>query len=61
MSNKDILNTTKLTKISIEAKVTIHKWIGRLFGKKEGNLAGLTWALKRKRKVGRPKTTWRKK
>ena len=62
MSNKDILNKTTLEKISTEVKIRRWEWIGHMFRKAEDShcMTTLTWTPEGTRKLGRPKTTWRK-
>ena len=60
VSNQDILAKTKLKTISTEVKLRRRKWVGHIL-RMDKNSKGetvLTWTPDR-RKVGRPKTTWR--
>ena len=61
VSNRDILAKTKLKTISTEVKIRRWKWVGHILRmEKNSNCeTALTWTPEGKRKVGRPKTTWR--
>ena len=62
VSNEEILNRTKLKKISEEVKARRWKWIGHVL-RMEDNChcrTAMTWVPEGRRKVGRPKTTWRR-
>ena len=61
VSNRDILAKTKLKTISTEVKLRRWKWVGHILRmEKNSNCeTALTWTPEGRRKVGRPKTTWR--
>ena len=63
ISNNDILRITKIKTISDEVKERRWKWIGHVLRKDDNchcMTLALTWAPEGRRKVGRPKTTWRR-
>ena len=60
-SHPDILAKTKLKTISTEVKLSRWKCVGHILRMDKNSKCetALTWTPKGKRKVGRPKTTWR--
>ena len=62
ISNDDILKKTNMTRISDEVKGRRWKWIGHVLRMDDNChcMTALTWAPEGRRKVGRPKTTWRR-
>ena len=61
VSIRDILAKTKLKITSTEVKLRRWKWVGHILrmDKKSICVTALTWTPQGRRKVGRPKTTWR--
>ena len=61
VSNPDILAKAKLKTISTEVKLRIWKWVGYILRMDKNSKCerALTWTPEGRRKVGRPKTTWR--
>ena len=62
ISNEELLSKTNLKRISQEVKEKRWKWIGHVLRMNDGNhcVTALSWAPEGKRKVGRPRTTWRR-
>ena len=60
-SNQDILTKTKLKTIGTEVKIRRWKWVGHILRMDKNSRCetALTWTHEGRRKVGRPKTTWR--
>ena len=62
ISNNDLLKKTKMNRTSEEVKRRRWKWIGHVL-RMDGNshcMTALSWAPEGRRRVGRPKTTWRR-
>ena len=62
VSNEDILIRTGLNKISEEVKARRWKWIGHVLRMDDNKhcMTAMTWKPEGRRRVGRPKTTWRR-
>ena len=62
ISNDELVSRTNSKRISQEVKERRWRWIGHVLRMKEDNhcVTALSWAPEGKRKVGRPKTTWRR-
>ena len=62
ITNEEILKKSNMRKWSEEIKIRRWKWIGHILRREHDHLCmtALTWAPEGKRKVGRPKTTWRR-
>ena len=62
VSNSEILNKTKMKRISAEVQERRWKWIGHVLRMEHSNhcMTAMTWTPSGRRKVGRPKTTWRR-
>ena len=60
--NDEILKRTKLRRISEEVKIRRWKWIGHVLRMENNSdcITALTWKPEGRRKVGRPRTTWRR-
>ena len=61
VSNRDILAKAKLKTITTEVKLRRWKWVGHILRMDKNSKCetALTWTPEGRRKVGRPKTTWR--
>ena len=61
VSNRHILAKTKLKTICTEVKLRRWKWVGHILRMDKNSKCetALTWTPEGRRKVGRPKTTWR--
>jgi hypothetical protein len=62
ISNDEILKRTKQRRISEEVKIRRWKWIGHVYRMKDDShcITAMTWKPEGRRKVGRPRTTWRR-
>jgi hypothetical protein len=62
ISIEELNNRTKVQKISHEVKRRRWSWLGHVLRKKNEHhcMIALTWKPDGRRKVGRPKTTWRR-
>ena len=62
ISNDEILKRTKLRRISEEVKIRRWKWIGHVLRMEDNSdcITALTWKPEGRRKIGRPRTTWRR-
>ncbi|PIK43013.1 hypothetical protein BSL78_20130 [Apostichopus japonicus] len=62
VSNDRIMQQTGINRISVEIRRRRWNWIGHIMRKETGNHArvAMEWAPEGRRKVGRPKTTWRR-
>ena len=62
VANNEILTRTSTKRISTEVQERRWKWIGHVLRMEDNNhcMTAMTWTPGGKRKVGRPKTTWRR-
>jgi hypothetical protein len=62
ISNEELHRRARTTKLSETVKGRKWKWIGHVLRMDNTRICAtaLTWQPERKRKVGRPKTTWRR-
>ena len=62
ISNDEIFKRTELRRISEEVKIKKWKWIRYVFRMEDDSncITLLTWKSEWRRKVGRPRTTWRR-
>ena len=62
ISNDEILRLTKQDKISTEVKRRRWRWIGHVMRMNTNKhcVTAMTWKPEGRRKVGRPRTTWRR-
>ena len=62
VSNDEILKRTGIKNISTEVQEKRWRWIGHVLRMKGSHhcMTAMTWAPEGKRKVGRPRTTWRR-
>ncbi|PIK48416.1 hypothetical protein BSL78_14717 [Apostichopus japonicus] len=62
VSNDRIMQQIGINRISVEIRRRRWNWIGHIMRKETGNHArvAMEWAPEGRRKVGRPKTTWRR-
>lgn len=62
VSNESVMERAGIEMMSKEVKKKRWKYIGHVLRREQGNdcTTALTWAPEGKRKVGRPKTTWRR-
>jgi hypothetical protein len=62
ISNDDIIIRTKVKKISEEVKARRWKWVGHILRMDDNShcMTALSWKPEGRRKVGRPRTTWRR-
>ncbi|KAK7489884.1 hypothetical protein BaRGS_00018906 [Batillaria attramentaria] len=62
ISNKTISETSGVAKISEEIRRRRWNWIGHILRKERNNdcMVAMGWQPEGKRKIGRPKTTWRR-
>ncbi|PIK53597.1 hypothetical protein BSL78_09515 [Apostichopus japonicus] len=60
--NDRIMQQTGINRISVEIRRRRWNWVGHIMRKETGNHArvAMEWAPEGRRKVGRPKTTWRR-
>ncbi|KAJ8050635.1 hypothetical protein HOLleu_03917 [Holothuria leucospilota] len=62
ISTDELNEVTQVKKISLEVKRRRWNWLGHVLRKVKGHywMAALTWQPECRRRVGRPKTTWRR-
>ena len=62
ISMEELNSITQTQRISVEVKKRRWNWIGHILRKDQSHhcMTALTWQPEGKRKVGRPKTTWRR-